>query len=229
MLWTFIMKSLFPWPAWLASFGCLCLTAANLLAQAPARTPQGRSPERGAVLPETLTQGRSAAARERDADRLFLWLEPFQPMLTAAQLDSFRLGIRERLGQMRVLDDRRRTLALELLQTAVALDTKPERVQEKATALGQVVTELGLQQAELLGSLRPPLTAQQRVEMRVALARMFEQGHEPLSFAPEPVPTTSAPDYPAEPGIWLPTGTPSPGAVPSPRQPPNAPRAPAPR
>jgi len=208
----------------------LLVPALQSLAQTPPRVPQGRHPERGAALPEATSQLSATLALERDAERVFAWLGPFEPMLKPAQLESFRLSIRERLGPMRQLEDRRRTLALEVLQTAVTAGAKPEKVREKAVALGQAVTELGLQQAEMLRAIQPPLSAQQRGELRLALARMFEEGVEPLSFTTDSARTEPRVEVPSASGIWLPTSGAGPASgAPNPRQPPSAPRAPEPR
>jgi hypothetical protein len=206
--------------------GLLMLSGAAAWSQPAPRVPQGRNPEAGARLPEDAPRSLAALEREQDGGRVFAWLGPFEPLLTQAQLANFRLAIRERLNEMRLLENRRRTLALELLQTAVAPEAKADQVRAKATALGQAVTELGLHQAGLLGEIQPPLTPQQRAEMRVALARMFEEGLEPLSFAPEPVGTRQ--QEPEPPGLWLPVPEPyipSGRVLPQPRMAPSAPES----
>ncbi len=191
------------------------------------RAPQGKRPDQGAALPEDLPPPRDDADQERDAERVFLWLGPFEPMLKPAQLESFRQQIHERLGEMRVLEHRRRTLACRVLQAAVTADTKIEKLREQATALGQVNTELAMQQVEILRAIQPPLAPEQRAEMRLALVQMFDDGLEPLSFA-EPLAGSAKSGGPDTPEFWgLPSRIASPQSVPTPRSPPLAPTVPS--
>jgi hypothetical protein len=200
------------------------------------RAPQGANPGLGAALPDEAPGLGYGVGEERDAERLFAWVGPFEPLLKPGQIVSFRQLIKERLGEMRVLENRRRTLVREVLQLSVTADAKTEKVREKATALGQVVTELAMQHAEILRSIQPALSNEQRVELRTALARMLADGYEPFSFGqpqtpaappterslpellgyPSPMPFT-----PGSPGVHQPR------QAPQPPRPPGAPSAPA--
>lgn len=201
----------------------LSLVAGNVAAQTTPRTPGGRDPAKGATRPEaSLVPPPEGAMHEREAQRLFTWLAPFEPLLLPAQLDSMRRAIREHMSEMRLLEDRRRMLAEEVLQTAVAVGTKPEDVQRKTSALGQAVTEYARHQAEIMQAITPTLSADQRKEFRSALDAMFRDGLEPLSFA-EPVEVAAPTDLQS---LLLGAPGASASTVPSPRP---APTAPSPR
>ena len=238
----------------LAFVAGLLATSVSLPAQSSAPTPGGQVPERGAarpagaarapkgsnpaaqaVLPETTPGTVYGLGEERDAERLFGWLELFQPALTPAQIVSFRQNVRDRLGEMRMLEDRRRTLLRELLQLSVTEDAKTEKLREKATALGQAVTELAIKEAEILRSFQPALSSEQRTEIRQALAQAIADGYEPFSFSqPQSRPgATAEPTLPEilgyPPGPGYSPGAPGPNQprqAPLPRQAPTAPLAP---
>lgn len=209
--------------------GALLLGVVCVSGQATPRTSPGPAPARGAPATESAPLAASVLDRESDGERVFAWLGPFEPLLTPAQLAALRRGIHGRLPEMRRLEYRRRALALELLQTAVLTNRTPELVRDKATALGETVTELGLHQAELLGDLKPPLSEGQRAELRLTLARMFELGLEPLSFAGDGHFRAASPAQPDTPGLWIPIPHGGAQTAPAPPQPRPAPGTPPPR